>query len=169
MSVLILPDARVHLGMKTGDNDAGLSAAVDSAEAIVSNLVGPLTPVAAATSRLAGGDRLVIPAAPLTGVSAIVTPDGQTVDLSTVTVDLPSGVVYFNDNLTRFSSDAYDVTYTAGWAAIPDDLLWGVKECLREIWQARRGPVRSQDSLPGGRTGWEQWVEPYRIPVIGAA
>lgn len=169
MSVLLLPDAKSHLRMKQDDNDTGLQDVIDQAESRVAELVGPLTVGDPVTVRVAGGTQLILPAAPVGTVTSITTPDGQTVDTSLVTVDQASGLAYFTDDLTMFSNDVYDVTFTAGWAAVPAGLLWAIKECVREMWFTQRGNSPAAAGAGPGKTGWEMAAEPYRFARVSAA
>lgn len=170
MSVLSLPEAKAHLRMKETDNNAGLQEVIDHAESIVGLDAGPLSVQAATTVRVSGGPQLVLPLAPVDAVTAITSTDGQTIDLTTVTVNKAAGLVYFTDGWTGFRSASYDVTYSAGYTTVPDGLMWGLKECVRELWMTQRGArgAGTGQTTPTGGTGWQQWVEPYRLPSVGA-
>lgn len=169
MSVLTLAEAKAHLRMKESDNDTGLQDVIDDAEGIAATIVGPLTVGASSTVRVQGGYRLILPVAPIGTVTAVTTPDGQTLDLSLLSYNKPAGIVYFTDNRSGFSSAIYDVTYTSGYTTIPGDIMWGIKELVRELWKTQRGARTNTTGDPGATlTDWRQWLEPYRLPTVGA-
>jgi hypothetical protein len=176
MSALTLQQAKDHLNIDTDAYDYELQATVDAAEAILANTVGPLTTLAARTDRLPGGDKLVLPVAPVVSVTSAVSPDGVTVDMTMVTANLPTGVLYFTDGLTRFTRGAYDVTYVPGRASLPADLLLAVKEMVRHLWRSQRGGSTRPGSAPDQEApGYlmpyqvQELVEPYRLTAVGAA
>jgi hypothetical protein len=154
-----------------------IQATIDAAEAILANTVGPLTTLAARTDRLPGGDKLVL--ADRAGHQRHLGHQPRrvvTVDLTTVTKNLPAGVLYFTDNLTRFSSSAYDVTYVPGRATLPGDLLLAVKEMVRHLWMTQRGSGASRSGggdqqAPGYLMPYrvQELLEPYRLVTVGAA
>ena len=178
MSVLSLPLAKTHLNITREVNDSELQAIIDGAEAIIANYVGPLAVGGSSTVRVTGATRtLILPTSPIGAVTAIATPTGTTVDLTTVTVNQAAGLVYFNDDISAFCNDVYDVTFTSGWATVPADLMLAIKEMVRHLWATQRGggTRANSPSQPDAAPGYllpyrvEQLVEPYRRIGIGAA
>lgn len=177
MSALTLADAKAHLNITVSTYDVELQAMIDAAEAILANVVGPLTTGASRTDRVPGRDmRLVLPIAPVVSVASVTTPSGVVVDLSTVTQNLPAGVLYHTDN-SGFGCDVYDVTYTPGRATCPADLLLGVKEMVRHLWTTQRGAATRIGPGGGDAPGIsylvpyrvQELIEPYRLVSVGAA
>jgi hypothetical protein len=177
MSALTLQQARDHLNISNAVSDVEIQATIDAAEAILAQSVGPLSTLAARTDRLPGGTKLVLPIAPVISVTSVTSPDGSlAVDLTTVTKNLPAGVLYFTDNATWFTSSVYDVTYVPGRATLPGDLLLAVKEMVRHLWMTQRGSGASRSGggdmqAPGYLMPYrvQELLEPYRLVTVGAA
>lgn len=177
MSALALADAKTHLNITSNTSDGELQAMIDAAEAILANSVGPLTVQPASKVRVAGGNQLVVPVAPIATLTSVASSDGVAVDTTLLSVDKSAGIIYYTDNLTRFAAVAYDVTYAAGWGTVPPDLMLGIKEMVRHLWTTQRGALVSrstqqgQDPTPGYLMPYrvEQLIEPYRQINVGAA
>jgi uncharacterized phiE125 gp8 family phage protein len=176
MSALLLADTKTHLNITSTTSDGELQAMIDAAEAILANSVGPLVVQSATKVRVAGGNQLVVPAAPIATLTAVASADGGVLDTSLLSVDNTAGIIYYTDNVTRFSAVAYDVTYAAGWTTVPPDLMLGIKEMVRHLWATQRGSQSrsaqpGQDPAPGYLMPYrvEQIIEPYRQINVGAA
>lgn len=179
MSALSLSDAKAHLNLPSTSTtyDAELQSMIDAAEAIIGNVVGPLTAQDPRTDRVQGGNPLVLPVAPVASVASVVVAGGSAVDLAGVTVLKDAGVLRMADPSLDFTQPLYDVTYTPGRASVPADLLLAVKEMVRHLWETQRGssqrPGTSDEPEPTGGylMPWrvEELIEPYRFVRIGAA
>lgn len=128
MSVLSVEDAAAHLSLTVQDHDSELSGLIDAAEALISNVVGPLEAQEPVTSRVVGGDVLVLPTAPVIAASIA--------DVE-VQVDKAAGLVRFSDGRCRAA--AYDVTYTPGREDVSADLVLAIKEMVRHLWHLKNG------------------------------
>lgn len=146
MSVLSLADAKAYLRL-TGDTyDAELQATIDSAEATIARRVGPLA-VAEVEERIpTDGCEFVLSRGPYVSLTTVLgVYPLETVDPDDLHVDSESLVVSYADGYTSFLSDAYDVTYQAGYDDLPVDLMNGIKELVRHRWRPQRGGV----NMPG--------------------
>lgn len=177
MSALSLDRAKRHLNITTTTSDVELQDTINAAEALLGRWVGPLTTQAPATVRLVGGvDTLVLPVAPIQSVSAVVGVDSAVVNVADLALDQSAGMLRYADMVTRFGAIAYDVTYVAGWATVPEDLLYAIQEEVRHLWATQRGggvrpgaPVDQQ--TPGYLLPYrvQELIEPYRLIAVGAA
>lgn len=167
MSVLSLADAKAYLNITAATSDSELQTFIDAAEAAIGNRCGSLA-ATARTSRVAGGgaDSLMLPTCPVASLSAITPSEGAAVVLGDLHLNTDSGVVTRNDG-TGFAARYYDVTYLAGRASVPLDLLMAVEELVRHLWDTQRGAgVRpgSQMDAPGAG-----YALPYRVLELIAA
>jgi hypothetical protein len=176
MSALSLSLAKAHLNITEPNFDTEIQAVIDAAESILANSVGPLTTLSARTDRVAGGWKLVLPLAPVVSVTSITSTDGATADLSSLTMNLAAGIIYYSDNVTRFWQGVYDVAYTPGRATVPADLLLAVKEMVAHLWRPQRGPLNVLAGTQEAPTAAylmpyrvQELIEPYRLVNIGAA
>ena len=136
MSVLTLAAAKQHLNITTAESDAELQDTIDAAEALIAKKCGPLT-ATVTTSRVRGySGQLRLPITPVISLTSVTPVQGSALDLSGVVVSA-SGVVEFTYS-GWFGYGLYDVVYTAGRTACPDDLLWGVQELTRNLWNSQR-------------------------------
>lgn len=174
MSVLTLPDAKAYLNITGTTSDGELQTFVDTAEARLSQEIGPLSAVTV-TKRVASAQNfLLLPVAPAKSLTTINdVRASELVDLSLVTLDGDAGIVYYTDGSTLFRSPAYDVTYEAGWTTVPEDVMFAIKELVRHLWETQRGPNlrREPDGPPA--MGYAlpnrvlEMIAPYRQTVVG--
>lgn len=167
MSVLSLADAKTYLNISTTASDTELQGFIDAAEAAIGARCGPL----AATSRTAridgdGSLSLLLPSCPVASLSTVTPSEGAAVVLTDLHLNPDAGVVTRNDG-SSFPARYYDVTYSAGRASVPLDLLLAVKELVRHLWETQRGAgVRpgSRPDVPGA-----SYMLPYRVLELIAA
>lgn len=167
MSTLSLADAKTYLNITTSATDTELQGFIDQAEAAIGARCGALLP-ASRTSRIAGDGAmsLLLPTCPVASLTAITPSEGAAVVLSDLHLNSDAGVVTRNDG-TAFTASYYDVTYAAGRASVPADLLLAVKEMVRHLWETQRGAgVRpgSRPDVPGA-----SYMLPYRVLELIAA
>lgn len=142
MSALRLADAKTHLNMTQSVNDGELQTTIDSAEAAIAKIVGPLAPITK-TYRLEGRcHALMLPSLPVISLTSVTPVNGSALTLSDLYLNVEAGVVSYVYG-AWFSEIAYDVVYQAGRSTCPDDLLLAVKELVRHMWQAQQGPVKT--------------------------
>lgn len=184
MSVLTLADAKKHLNITDTRDDAELQDVIDAAEAAISQVVGPLTPVTkTAQLRSVSGASFSLPVTPVQSVQSITgaTYFGSTaIDTTYLMVDSLSGVVRYGGYPAKLTVGPYTVTYTAGWTSVPDDLLYAVKELVRHLWGTQRGSGSTRpfgspaadvaNSMPGAAYAFPirvtQLLAPYSQPAI---
>lgn len=144
MSTLTLTDAKAYLNITESSTDAELQVFIDAAESSIARQCGPLASTAC-TKRARGGKcALVVPVTPLLTVSSVVPVNGAALDVTKLNVD-PAGVIEYLTGGT-FGYPFYDVTYTAGRATVPADLLQGVKEHTAHLWKTQQGGTRRPGS-----------------------
>lgn len=147
MSALSLKDAQRHLNLTTATSDSELQSMVDAAEAAIAERVGPLEPVNT-TARVRGGSKLLrLPIAPAVSLTSVTGVSGTVVTVADLYLETMRAVVT-HDSAWTFTELAYDVTYVAGRATCPDDLLLAVKELVRHMWETQRGG----SARPGSRS-----------------
>ena len=179
MSAVSLADVKAHLQMESSVNDVELQRFIDVAEAAIGTRVGPLTPVSVTEKHSGGGTCLVLKRPRAVSLTSIAYADGTTSTLADYDLDQDTAIVYWNVNTTgRFPGAGRNVTvtYTAGFASLPADLVHAVKELVRHLWETQR-PNRllrgaSVDDLtPGAFSSWpirvQELVAPYIAPLVG--
>lgn len=159
MSVLDLAqDVKPYLSISGTDNDTRLEAALDAAEALMAQKIGPLT-ATTFTDVVDGGGRsaLTLERFPVVALSSVTTDSGATVDTSLLTLDR-SGVVTYKSR-AAFNATSYTVEYAAGWEApLPPDVIRAVAALTQHLWSPQRGPATR-----GGPT--DQTASPaYALP-----
>jgi hypothetical protein len=175
MSVVPLPDVKAHLNIQGTGDDAELQTVIDAAEARLSLELGPLSAVTVTKRVATSGSFLLLPVAPAQTLTSITDVRASTaLDLSLVTLDEDAGIVYYADGLTAFLSPAYDVVYEAGWATVPADILFAIKEQVRHLWETQRGtPLTPDDTFDTPSVGYAlpnrvlEMIAPYRQTVVG--
>lgn len=174
MSVLLLPDAKTHLNITVATYDAELQDTIDAAERAIENRVGPLAP-RPVTSRVPGGGALLLPVTPVVSLTSVTSVGRYPTALvvADLLLDREAGVV---TGPARFAASSYEVTYSAGWSVLPDDLLQAVKQMLRHLWESqRRSSSRPGSSSPESAPAptylipnvVAQLLEPYMLPAVG--
>jgi hypothetical protein len=97
------------------------------------------------------GDTMILPDTPvisITSITAVVV--GSAYASGDVRIDdAANGVVQLVSGLT-FTPGLYAVTYQAGWADVPDDVMLAIKEKTREFWRSQQGPSPRQVRRPAG-------------------
>lgn len=139
MSVLPLADAKEHLNITSATHDAELQKHIVAAEALIGRRCGPLEG-SAKTKRVTGGGRLALPL-PISPVISLTTVTGYSVgsvNLADLYLNQDAGVVTYNSG-TPFTDRYYDISYQAGRLIVEGDLLQGVKEMVRHLWESQRG------------------------------
>jgi hypothetical protein len=166
MSVVLLAEVKTHLNVTVTTSDTELQTFIDSAEATLTNRVGPLAPTSA-TARLCGGvSALALPITPVVSLTSVTPADGgAALTLTDLHLETGSGLVTYNAN-RAFTARYYDVVYSAGRSTCPEDLKMAVKELVRHLWASQRGTgVRpgSPQSEPVAGAGY---LLPYRVQEL---
>lgn len=169
MSALKLADAKAHLNITTTDDDGELQGVIDSAEAALAELVGPLTPTATTSRVLGGGPYLVLPVSPAIELASVTPHLGTALTLTDLWLETRTGVVTQNSG-AGFPVRHYTVVYSAGRTSVPDDLTMAVKELVRHMWSTQRGVTRrpgsaasdsASNTLPGAAH-----ILPFRVTEL---
>lgn len=159
MPALSLTEAKAHLNITTDQYNTDLTAIIASAEATLAQRCGPLSSTTF-THRIPGGAwHLALPVTPVISLTTVTPYSGTDLTISDLYLDINSGLVTAN-NLTPFVAAYYDVTYDAGRATCPDDLLLAAKELVRHLWESRRGPSTRSSAEP---------VQSHLRPLPGTA
>lgn len=149
-SVLPLEEAKKYLGIPdaAGTHDVELQAIIDSAEAALEQRVGPLRSQTR-TDRVRGGRALSLLTSPAITLTSVVEVAGTSVPVDDLSLNGAAGVVTSIFGGT-FPAYEYDVTYTAGRASCPPDLMLALKELVRHLWRTQRGPGGTGDAPTPG-------------------
>lgn len=149
-SVLTLADAKAYLGIPDNVNthDEELQGFIDAAEAALECRVGPLQPRTRA-DRVRGGRALSLLAMPAIDLTSVTEVGGGDLSTDDLYLNGAAGVVT-NIYGASFPAAMYDVTYSAGRATCPPDLLLALKELLKHLWRTQRGPGGSADQPAPG-------------------
>lgn len=183
MNLPDLQDARDHLNVTPGQQDAELATKLESAVAVVEGLVGPLAPrPVTELVEHPGGPLLVLPTAPVLSVTSVARylgdgTLGTTYAGSRFIVDGAAGLVTYIGS-PHLAQGWLQVTYVAGRpaGALPADLHGAVLEQVRHLWETQRGgvPQRGGDQGMGPRAFTvpnrvAQLVEPYLLGDVSIA
>ena len=147
--VLTLPIAKAHLNIPSSNttNDGELIGLIEAAEASVASRCGYLESTAV-TERLNGySGSLTLRKTPVLSITSVTPVNGSALSLSDLDPDLSTGLVRTVSG-AGFWSRRYDVVYQAGRTTVPADLLLGIKEQLRYLWQTQLGNTQSTGALP---------------------
>lgn len=169
MSVLPLATARAHLNISGTAHDTKLQATIDGAEAVIAQRCGPLAS-SATTARVWGGHaELVLPVTPAISLTSVTPVDGTALTLSDLYLDTTAGLVTYNSG-TAFTARYYTVVYAAGRSTCPADLLMGVQELVRHMWETQRGPTRRPGSTASDATSntipGAAYMLPFRVSEL---
>lgn len=140
MSVLTLAEAKAFLDISDAAHDSKVQGAIDAAESLIAEKVGPLTPTTVTDRITSNGAQIMLRTTPvisLTTVSSVYAT--QTADVASLFVS-PAGVVTWSTGRNVFFGGPYDVTYQAGYASIPAGLKYGIQQMVRHLWRSQRGP-----------------------------
>lgn len=169
-SVLSLALAKTHLNITVSTWDTELQTVIDSAEAVLAKLVGPLQ-ATSRTSRVypGGGSTLVLPTCPVISLTSVTPYSGGALTLSDLNLNADAGTVTYNTGTGTFPARWYDVVYSAGRTTCPDDLLLAVKELVRHMWGTQRGPAgrgsaastEAANTIPGAA-----YLLPFRVDQL---
>lgn len=166
MSALTLAQAKAHLNISGATYDSELLAVIDAAEAVIAERCGPLTATVVTRRVVGGGGSLALPVLPALTLTSVTPADGTALTLGDLYLNTASGLVAYNAG-TDFSARYYTVVYTAGRSSVPADLLFGVKELVRHLWETRRGPTRRPGSSSSETTAntmpGAAYMLPYRV------
>ncbi|MGZ6838628.1 MAG: hypothetical protein ACXVGE_22435 [Blastococcus sp.] len=181
MSVVSFDEVKVHLQMDLArtQNDAELQRFINAAEAAVARHIGPLVPTVFTESYDGGRATILLRQPNASAVTAITYGDGSTVTATDLAVDPSSGLLYWKYGTygTFLGGKRYvSITYTAGYATLPDDVDEGIKELVRHLWLTQRGNNSSrpgfQDEPPvaGSYATWpdrvRELLDPYHSPRV---
>lgn len=170
MSVLTLAEAKAHLNIDTGADDAEVLTFVDAAEAAISARVGPLGPVTT-TARVAGGGRtLLLPVAPAISLTSVTPVGGTALTLGDLYLDQDAGTVSYTSD-SPLTASWYTVVYTAGRSTTPADLKMAALELLRHMWATQRpgdgGRFSSASQLVAANTiPGAVYLFPFRVEAL---
>lgn len=147
MSAVTLPEVKSHLKISGIEDDTKLQGFIDSAESLISQRTGPLVPTAV-TVRVPGATGpLSLPVLPAISLTTVTPSYGGDLDITHLDLDPVTGLVawqgYYSSFVSYFPMAWYEVTYQAGYADPPADLLLAVKEQVRIWWEfSQRGGSR---------------------------
>lgn len=147
MSALSLSQAKAHLNITQAADDAEIQRVIDAAEAAIANRVGPLEPVRIVRRVRPTNGVLVLPVMPVVDVTSLSDYSGSALTVGDLYLDAEAGVLGLSTG-GLLSSAHYTVTYRAGRATVPADLMQAVKELVAHLWDGSQravGRTRSTD------------------------
>jgi hypothetical protein len=145
MSALSLVDAKAYLNITVATHDTELQTVINSAEAAIEALVGPLSP-RTVTARVPGNSAvLLLPTIPAASLTSVTPFGGSAMDLASFDLDATAGIVNYPGGSGTYPSTYYTIVYEAGRDPVPADLMMAVKELVRHLW----GPQRGGSVRPG--------------------
>ena len=177
MSAVSLSEVKAFLDITDTRNDSELESFIDRAEAIIAQRVGPLSPVPVTDEVHTGPGPILLKRFPVVSVSS-ATSSGATV--TDVDADLDAGVVHGTFGSARRS---VKVSYVAGRAVLPEDLVAAVLVLVDHLWKSQRvsgtrapgfqgyGGDSGDTNAPAG-SGYllpyrvQSLIEPYIVPAV---
>lgn len=147
MSILTLDEAqKLIAGSPIGTSrydDADIQSDIDTAEQQIANVVGPLAPTVVTVHVYSRAGGVALPTGPYVGPITALVLNGEVQSAwSPVTVD-GAGFV------RGLPCGSCTLTYTAGWSALPADVLKAIAEQFKHVWSFRRGNTRAPESDRG--------------------
>jgi hypothetical protein len=174
MSVVSLADVKSAGNFQTNGDDDALQAALDAAETMIARHIGPLTPTAKVDVVRGCSTTLTLESFPVISLTSVVDVFGTTLTLSTLHLDTGSGVIRFSPPWQTFYASTYTVTYQAGWATVPGDVMQAIIELTRHLWKPRNAASNRSGGSPSDSTPMpyalpnrvQEYLTPY-IPLPG--
>ena len=167
MAFLSLTDSKLDLNITGTQDDTELSRYLTVVEAAAAEyLGGPVTTGSVVEVHHGGWESLVLRSTPVISVST-VSVTAVVVDTSSYFADTGSGVIYSRVGVIGSLPADTTVTYTAGQATIPADVLQGCYVLLRHLWETQRGSMSGRDPFndSGAPTGMG-WSLPNRVKQL---
>lgn len=177
MSAVSLLEVEAFLNDASSVNENELVDMLDRAEAIIAKRVGPLEPVPVTDEIHTGPGPILLRRFPVLSVSSATSSGVAVADLD---ADTDTGVLYGTFGCTR---RAVKVSYVAGRAELPQDLVEAVLELVKHLWESQRvpgtrapgfqgygGDSANTNAPPG--SGYllpyrvQSLIEPYIIPAV---
>lgn len=147
MSAVDVTTAKQHLNITVGTYDGELQAIIDSCEAAITKLVGPLVPTATTVQASGGSYCLSLSVTPALSLTSVTDNTGASVAIGDLWMTT-SGIVEYTVSGT-FPANWYTVVYQAGRTSLPADLRLAVLEMVRHKWSAsQRGGTRRPGTAP---------------------
>lgn len=167
MAVVDLLAAKAFLNIENDTSDGVLQGFIDSAQASIEELVGPLEPTPKTVRVYGCRPTLLLPITPVLDLVSVTGAGGTVLDVNSVYLDKDAGTIERNLGGDHFHERYYTVVYSAGRITCPADLVMAVKELLRHNWNgSQRGPKTSganstetANSVPGAATMFPFSVE----------
>jgi len=105
------------------------------------------------TSHYTPKEMLILARRPIVSVASVVEA-GNTLDPTAPDYEIRSGtgmlLRLFNNAPSHWAHDLIVVTYTAGWATVPQGLKRAAEKMMRLYWaQSTRDPLLRQENIPG--------------------
>lgn len=170
-----LSDAKTHLNITASTYDTELQSFIDRAAAAAERRLGHPMVVASVVETHDGGAPALrlrrVPEHP--GVVAIttVTEDGAAVSSGGYVLNAAAGLLYRG---TSSSPDTWAsgtqnvvVTYTSGYATVPDDMKLATLELVRHLWTTQRGGMDGRNAFAGDDyPAGSGWTFPRRVVEV---
>lgn len=153
MATVDLTAVKQHLNITDSTQDVELTKFINAVLLQVTAFVGPLSGTASGRV-VSDGTVLVLPTMPIQSVESLTnTLDNTTaLTISDYDLDKDAGLMY------GVPAGTYEVSYTAGWAVLPEDLALDILDLIKLRWSSQRGTARigqtpeTAPNMPGAYT-----------------
>jgi len=131
---------------------------IEAAEQQVAEVVGPLAPTPVTVSAVNGGLGLALPVGPYIGPTTAISRSGVALTSWASTYVDGAGIMH------GLPPGAYQLTYMAGWAALPPKVYTAIEEQFLHLWSFRRGSTRADTPGAAHAMPWRvsELIESYR-------
>lgn len=161
--LISLAEAKEHLNMDSepSEEDEELRGFIAAASRVVEQYTKQV--IARRTvvedHALDGSGTVVLNAAPVIALTSVASPDGSDpVDVDTVTVDLPNGIV------SLFGVGSKRFTFVAGYTQVPENVVKATQIICGHLWQTQRVQQVGLSSGFGGEVTAQVSGRGYLIP-----
>lgn len=176
-ALLTIEELRAAVGAKDGSKDVALArvgARVDAtiARTCMIAAVPPTPPtlreeVLSETLRNVYEDAIILSRRPVSSITSVVV-DDVTLDADEYEVDPETGMLYRLSEDVRISwcATVATIVYTAGWAAVPDDLKRAAELLALDFFSATGRDPNLRRVVVEGVGSHDYWVSPTTDPLV---
>jgi hypothetical protein len=162
VALLTLAEAKAQLDIETTADDTELQAYIDAVTPVIERYVGPVETRQVSEVIEGRGTTMClsqIPAVALVSITPAL-PTGGPLDLATLFLDAPKGIVYHRTG--TFAGTLWTVAYSAGRGAVPPTINLAARLLVAHLWRTQYGAAR-------GGGGADDYAVTEPIPGFGYA
>lgn len=136
-----LADAKAHLDITTTTHDDELRTWIGATTRVVERLAGPCVRQTV-TQRVVDGPTWWLSKRPVLSISSVtaIRTGGTAVTVASLDLDAETGRVERDDGAWH-TGGPWTVTYVAGRAVVPENVLGAARVILKHLWETQRGGV----------------------------